>query len=348
MIIFASLVLAGLILLILTRRREPDQGLLLLQREIEATRGDMNQQLQHLVNQVNQRLQEGMTLLQQAHSAMAERLDRTADVVGEVQMSLGRLSEATRRMEEIGRDISSFQQILHPPQARGGLGEILLEQLIRQILPDGTWETQYRFRNGETVDAVIRLAGRLVPVDAKFPLDNFRRLLEAPDEESKRLARKDFIRDVRGRINEIAQKYILPDEGTFDFALMYIPAENIYYEVIVNDEAPESLLSYALEKRVIPVSPNTFYAYLHTILLGLKGLRIEQNAREILAALSRLRGDLERFQDHFDVLGRHLTNAKNKYDEASSALERFRGKLDGIESQGDPLTLPEASPEEVG
>jgi DNA recombination protein RmuC len=142
-------------------------------------------------------------------------------------------------------------------------------------------------------------------------------------------------------VDEIAKKYILPDEGTFDFALMYIPAENVYYEVVVRGEdGDDALLGYALSRRVIPVSPNSFYAYLQVILLGLRGLRIEQNAREILSTLTRLQGDVGRFREHFDTLGRHLTNAKNKYDETATVLARFEAKVDEIAGRGDQPALP--------
>jgi DNA recombination protein RmuC len=147
-------------------------------------------------------------------------------------------------------------------------------------------------------------------------------------------------------VDEIAKKYILPDEGTFDFALMYIPAENVYYEVIVRDEeeGEDALLAYALSRRVIPVSPNCFYAYLQVILLGLKGLRVEQNAREIMSALGRLQGDLARFREHFDTLGKHVTNARNKYDEAQTALARFETKLEAVEGRrGAQPPLPGVS-----
>jgi len=143
-------------------------------------------------------------------------------------------------------------------------------------------------------------------------------------------------------VDEIAKKYILPDEGTFDFALMYVPAENVYYEIVVKDEAAEdeSVAAYALGRRVIPVSPNSFYAYLAVIVLGLRGLRIERGAQEIQARLARLRGDLTKFGEAFEVVGRHLTNARNKYDEAAAALTRLEAKLEGIEGKGEQASLP--------
>src|SRR5262249_5470675 len=155
-------------------------------------------------------------------SAMGQRLDQAAAAVSQVHGQLGTLTEATRRMEQVGREIAGLEQILRAPKMRGGLGEILLERLLEEILPAGTHRLQPAFRSGDRVDAVIALAGRLVPVDSKFPLENFRRLLEEPEEDRRRTARRAFARDVRNRVDEIAKKYILPDEATFDFALMYI------------------------------------------------------------------------------------------------------------------------------
>ncbi|MFQ5881308.1 MAG: DNA recombination protein RmuC [Candidatus Methylomirabilales bacterium] len=324
-------------------RTQQDPSILLLQQEIAQFSTAVSQGLHQISTQVNQRLQESALLIQQAHQSIGERLDRAAAVVGEVQGSLGKLDEATRRMLEVGQDIASLQQILRPPQLRGGFGETLLEQLLSQILPADAFELQYAFRSGERVDAIIRLGSRLVPVDAKFPLENFRKMLEAAeggDEERRRIARKAFLKDVQNQVNEIAKRYILPDEGTLDFALMYIPAENVYYEVMVKDELEDSVRAYAYERRVIPVSPNSFYAYLQTILLGLKGFRIEQNAREIMGLLGRLQVDLKKFRERFDLAGKHLTDAKNRFDEAAGALARFEAKLDTVEGRGEQPALP--------
>jgi len=356
-------------------QRTPDQALLLLQRSIEDVRsesragqentlgavrkemvdfgGQVTQQLaqlsegvtgqlQTVTGEVNRQLQAGMELIQQAQATMGERLDRTTSVVSEVQGSLGKLDEGVKQVLEVGKDIAGLEQILKAPKLRGGLGETFLEQLLSQMLPREHYELQHQFRSGEKVDAVIRLSERLVPVDAKFPLENFQRMLEETEEERKKQARRAFVRDVKARVDEISKKYILPDEDTFDFALMYVPAENVYYEIIVRDDKVEDepLLAYAISKRIIPVSPNSFYAYLRTILLGLKGLMIERNAREIMAVLGRLEGDLEKFREQFDVVGKHLTNAKNKYDDAGQLLARFEAKLTGIEGRGEQPSLP--------
>jgi DNA recombination protein RmuC len=262
--------------------------------------------------------------------------------MGAVQGSLGKLGEVTQRVFDIGKDIAGLEQILRSPKVRGGLGESFLEGLLGQMLPREHYELQYAFSTGDRVDAVVRIGGRLVPVDAKFPLENFRRLLEETDEDKRRQLRRAFGRDVKARVDEIAKRYILPDEGTFDFALMYIPAENVYYEIIVKDAGVEedSPATYAMGRHVIPVSPNSFYAYLQVIVLGLRGLQIEKDAREIQSRLARLRGDIDKFRDPFDVIGKHLNNARNKYDEAAAALDKVEAKLEGIEAARDQPGLP--------
>ena len=346
----------------LRRREAPAEAVAaLLQRQLEAVRaegragqaalvqdlGELNArvkeevgdlrlsvatELQSVSAQVARQLQDGMKLIQSGQSSMGERLDHAARVVADVQGSLGKLGEATQRVVEVGRDIQGLEQVLKSPKVRGGLGEMLLAELLAQMLPREHYALQHGFKSGEKVDAALHVGGRVVPVDAKFPLENFRRAVAEPEEERRRPHRRAFARDVRTRVDEIARKYILPDEGTFDFALMYVPAENVYYEIIIKDDADggESIAAYALERRVIPVSPNSFYAYLQVIALGLRGLRIEANARVIQEDLARLGGDLARVHEHVDKLGAHLGNAQKQFTDAERALDRFQDKLDAI------------------
>ena len=319
---------------------QPDQALLLLQREIEASRREASQAQADTLASVRQELQQftGQMTAQMGTmgTGVQAELRHVTQVVGAVQGSLGRLGEVTERVFDVGRNIAGLEQILKSPKVRGGLGETFLENLLAQMLPREHYVLQHAFATGDRVDAGVRIGDRLVPVDAKFPLENFRRMLEETDEEKRRQLRRAFARDVKARVDEIAKKYILPDEETFDFALMYIPAENVYYEIVVRDEAleDESVATYAVGRHVIPVSPNSFYAYLRVIVLGLRGLQIERDAQEIQARLTRLRGDLERFREPFDIVGKHLTNARSKYDEAAAALNRVEAKLEGIEGKG--------------
>ncbi len=248
---------------------------------------------------------------------------------------MARLEESNKRIYELGKDISGLQEILRAPKIRGGIGEFLLGDLLSQILPSRHFSLQHTFKSGEKVDAVVRLGRGLVPVDSKFPLENFRRMLEAESDQEKRTCRRRFAADVKSHIDAIAEKYILPDEETFPFALMYIPAENVYYETIIKDQDAEndkSIAGYAMTRKVIPVSPNTLYLYLQTIILGLRGMQVEKNALEIISALARLRIDFDRFTRDFQLTGTHLRYAAGSYDCADKSLGRLEDKLGRISS----------------
>lgn len=260
---------------------------------------------------------------------VGERLDGAAKAYSDVKSHLSKLEEANKRIYEVGKDISSLQEILRSPKLRGGLGELSLENLLEN-LPKEMYELQYTFPDGKKVDAVVRFKEHFVPIDAKFSLENFQKYLAAQDEKEKAKLRKAFVADVKKRIDETAG-YIRPDEGTLDFAIMYIPAENVYYEVIIRDEDQAGLDQYAREKHVVPVSPNNLFAYLKTILMGFRGLQIQKEAKQILQALARLKGDFGRFQEEFGVVGGHLTNARNKYDQSEKILTRISDKLVQLE-----------------
>lgn len=335
----------------LLRATQNDQSWLLMQQQIDQLRVQfgqvldnstqlIQQQLGQMIGHVNERLRENSEILQQTHQSVGQRLDNAARVVGNVQKSLGGLEEANRKIYEVGKDIASLQEILRSPKLRGGLGEFFLEDLLAQILPPQHFATQYCFRSGEKVDAVIKLGSSLVPVDSKFPLENFKRIIDATVDEDQARAKRQFAADVRKHIDAIATKYILPDEGTYDFALMYIPAENVYYEIIIKDDSTgeKSLSLYAMSKRVVPVSPNCFYAYLQAIVLGLKGMTIEQRAKEIIECLSRLQGDFTRLRDEFGLLGKHLGHAQSSYQSAEKRVEQLGQKLVSANAgQNEPL-----------
>ncbi len=323
LIFLIVLLCAGVFWLIFVPKREESSTPLLQQQILE-----LQKQVRDSLNQGSKRMDERLDsivrIMADSNKTLGERLEGATKVVGNVQKGLGELSVATIQMIDVGKDISKLQEILRAPKLRGIVGEMFLGELLAQVLPPKYFEMGYAFRSGERVDAIVRLGKMLVPIDSKFPLENFKRLVESKTEEERKINRKSFVRDVKKHIDAISGKYILPDEGTYDFALMYIPAESVYYEVIV---ASEALGSYAIEKRVIPVSPNSFLAYLQVIVMGLKGLDIEKSAREVMNYLGRLQGDLGRFQEDFEVVGKHIYNAKNKYDEAEKKLERLDDKL---------------------
>jgi len=311
-LILSILLVLAVLLIILGLRSQGRKGIEILHQEVNSLRRELGE---HLSN-----------VTQQFHS--------TSGQMGDVKHHLGRLEKSAEQIFEVGRNIATLQEILQAPKLRGGFGEFLLGDLLSQILPERHFRLQYQFRNGR-VDAVISLGHRWIPVDAKFPLENFRRLREATTEADERSWRRKFILDVKRHIDSIAEKYIVPDEGTYDFALMYIPAENVYYETIVKygyAEDEKTISDYALERRVIPVSPNTLYAYLQVIVLGLRGLKIEEHAQEILAHLVHLQGDLDRFKKDFELVGGHLENARNRYEEAHHKLGRFEDRLAQLEA----------------
>ncbi len=299
-------------------------------------RAGLQQQVLELSRQMNEQLRENTGFLIKSHQGYQ-------DSVGKVQHRLGELQQATQSMVEIGKDIASLQEILRAPKLRGGLGELFLAELLRQILPEDHFSLQYTFRDGSKVDAVILLGQGMISVDAKFPLENFKRILSSVQgEEEARQARKNFIQDVKKHIDDIAAKYILPEEGTFDFALMYIPAENIYYETIIKDEIQtESLSAYALKKRVVPVSPNSFYAYLQAIVRGLKGLRIERSAQLILQSLGQMETDFKKFFEDFEKIEGHLENSLSAYRKAEKRFGRLQERLSSIETHQDKPLIPE-------
>lgn len=294
----------------------------------------MSEQLNTITRTVNENLS-------QTQGNITSQLSQTGNVVSEIQKKLGALEETTKQMKDIGKDISSLQDILQAPKLRGNLGEYLLEDLLRQVFPAGNYTMKYSFKSGAQVDAVIRLGEWIISVDAKFPLESFQRLLAAQDEESRKKYKKEFIKSVKNRIDEIADKYIRPDEGTFDFALIYIPAENVFYETMISDALTEKnyeIFNYAMAKHVIPVSPNSFYAYLMAIAFGLKGLKIEQQTKEILKNLVKVQDSFTHFYADFSLLGKHISNASGKYDDTARKADKFHERL--VNFTGIPAELP--------
>jgi len=289
------------------------------------------QQIGNFQANMNHRLEDNTRTLN-------ERLDRAAHSFGEVGKEMGKVrtevgvaleevKHSSSRILEVGKDVRSLQDILRSPKLRGGFGELLLGDMLSQMLPREYYTLQYSFKSGEVVDAAVHLKGGIISVDSKFPLENFKKLVEADSDESRKQFRKLFSGDVRKHVDAIARKYIVPEEGTLDFALMYIPAESVYYEIVVKDNEGDGLADYLFRKKIIPVSPNSFYAYMRTLLLGLQGMQIEKRAKEIMGNLDRLEREYERFSREFDTLGSHLTNAAKKYEEADKRLGKVEDQL---------------------
>ena len=289
-------------------------------------------ELRHEVGRLNDRVSVDTTSLgrrlEGIDSRMTETQSSNARLAQGIFETLGDVRQATSTVADQARQFASLQDLLRAPKARGGLGEAMLEELLRQILPPHGYSMQHRFKSGVIVDAVVRAGGRLVPIDSKFPLPNYRRMCEATDDLERAAAERDFAADVEKHIKDISSKYVVPDEGTFDFAVMYVPAEGLYGEVLRLSHQRRPLFESAIAARVVPMSPLTMYGYLQTVLFGLKCLSIEKSAEAILDYCTRLQTDVERFAVEYETLGKHLTNARSKYEEGAGRLDRFREKLD--------------------
>jgi DNA recombination protein RmuC len=230
-------------------------------------------------------------------------------------------------MSQIGQSLQNFQDLLKSPKLRGGLGEQGLKDMLAQTFPHELYKMQHKFRNGQIVDAAIKIEAGIVPVDAKFPLENFNRILKAKADVERDEARRKFRSDFRVHVNAISKKYILTDEGTVDFALMYIPSETVYYELISNEN---DLHDYAINAKVIPTSPNTFFYYLRSIMLGLQGKRISEMSKQILSTLKVIQSETHKFGDNLSVLNRHVTNAKATMEKVDSDFTRLKGKIEKV------------------
>ena len=341
LLVIVCLVLAALAgLLLWVARRLPselarfrvDSGAQLAERNT-----DVDRRLQALVETLDRRLGQHDTRLAELDTKVDRRLESATRTTAEIHERLGKVDEATAQMLERAKELGRLEQALRPPKARGGFGELLLANLLADRLPRSAYALQHGFRSGERVDAVIKV-DRLVPVDAKFPLDNFERLCAAATDDERLLHEKAFARDLKTHVDSIAGKYIRPDEGTFDFALMYLPSESVYYELVCGRTG--ALLAYAHEKRIFPVSPTTFTSQLQVIALGLKGLQIEQRAEEVMAYCAQLQKDFGRFREDFELVGTHLGRAQSKFGEAERRLDRFEGNLERASEHEAEAELP--------
>lgn len=238
--------------------------------------------------------------LSRSSDALNARLDSSARLLSDVQKNVGEMSE-------IGRSMRDLQVFLRSPKLRGNVGEHILKELLNQSLPKGSFHLQYAFASGEKVDAAIKTSGGIIPIDSKFPMENFQKMVGAKTDSEKDVASKLFERDIKIHIDAISRKYIVPDEGTIDYALMYVPSEAVYYEVVNS----ESLFEYASSKRILPVSPTTFYAYLKAILMSFEGQKVEAQAKEILVALRAIKTDYSKVEENLTTLQKHLVNANN-------------------------------------
>jgi len=259
--------------------------------------------------------------LSENSKAMNERLDNAARVISAVQKNIGEMSE-------IGRGMKELQEFLTSPKLRGNIGEQILKQLLSQYLPKSSFHLQYAFHDGSIVDAVIKTEAGIIPIDSKFPMENFRKMNGTDSETDKKTAQKDFLSDVKKHIDAISKKYIVTSEGTLDYALMYIPTEAVYYEIVNNPV----LFDYSTQKRVLPVSPMTFYAYLRAILIGFEGQKITKQAQEILNGIRSIQKDYEKVGEGIDTLGKHISNSYNMMSTVHAGFSKLGQKIKNTSS----------------
>jgi DNA recombination protein RmuC len=256
--------------------------------------------------------------LKTSTSQLNQRLDSAAGLMASVQKNLGEMSE-------VGRGIKSLQEFLQSPKLRGGLGEQILKDMIGESFPKNAFHLQYSFKSGVKVDAVLKTDAGLLCIDSKFPMDNFTALVHGEPG-----AKQAFSADVKKHITDISKKYILPEEGTTDFALIYIPSETVYYEVV---NTPE-LMKLAQSQRVYPVSPNTLYAHLQVLLLSFQGKELEVKSRQVFQLLRAIQKDYSKVEENLGVLGRHLTNAHNQMGNVSQSFGLLGQKLSRTQTIG--------------
>lgn len=258
--------------------------------------------------------------LDKTNETMNERLTNAARVIGAVQKELGTVQERFKGFEE-------FSELLHP-KLRGNIGEQILADMLAQVFSDEHYQLQYKFSGGETVDAIVKTKAGLVPIDSKFPLENFKQFINAQTDEQRKLAKREFVKANKKHIDDISKKYIRPDEGTVNFGVMYVPSENVYYHILTDDD--NGLLDYAKSKGVLVISPHGFFNFLRIIMMGMERSKLQEQSQKIWEILKGVQQESMRFNDTLGVLNRHVTNAKNAMDTVQSGYSKLNGKIEQV------------------
>lgn len=309
-LLIASIIIGGFVVLIYIINRKlseiskskTDEALLEWLKTMQAT--------------INTSSSQTVKTLQENSRQLNERLENTAKVIRDVEREVGQMSE-------IGRNMRELQDFLKSPKLRGNIGEQVLKDLISQMFPKSSFHLQYEFKSGEKVDAAIQTDAGILPIDSKFPMENYQKMVKAIDKREKEIFEKEFIKDVKKHIDAISKKYILPSEGTMDFALMYVPSESVYYEIVNESD----VIDYARRARVYMVSPSTLYAHLQTILLSFEGKKIESRSKELFALLRSMQIDYEKLEDNVSILGKHINNAYSQFSNVTAGFANLGQKL---------------------
>lgn len=321
-------VLAYVIISLSKRNGEKDstsaviEWLRTMQRTLDVQNRILTESMRGTTTDVTRAMQENTRQLN-------ERLDTAAKYIGDLKRGIGEMSE-------MGRGIRDLNEFLQSPKIRGNLGEAVLGEMLAQAFPKQVYQLQHRFRSQAKVDAVVKTGLGLLCIDAKFPMSNFQLMMRGETETERKSARKEFLSDVKGHINDIAKKYILPEEGTADFALMYIPSESVYYEVATT----EDIMTVARTTRVYPVSPNTLHAHLQLILVSFQGRELEQKSREVFRLLKAIHKDYTRIDEQLGIVNRHVVNAYNAVNILTTGVASLGSKIQGSTNLGIGITEP--------
>jgi DNA recombination protein RmuC len=343
----AASAVATAFLVIVVLRRPGDAGAATrdaLTAQLQSAQQAMQGHMQLLAGSLEQLRADMHRALGATEQQLVTQAGTTQRTLSDLSRQLGALGEQSQRIGELAKDIGSLQDLLRAPKARGGFGELLLERLLHDVLPSSAYAVQHTYRDGSRVDAIVRYGGRVVPIDAKFPNESWTALANAADSE-RRAKRRAFLQQVRRHVDAVA-RYVSPADGTIDYAVMYVPSESVYYDVILREEEGEpDLAAYCAERHVIPASPNTLLAYLQVVALGVRGLAMQERTRELQQGVASVRREFERFVELHDQLGRHLENATKKFDETDRALARASGAIETlaqtpIAAGGEQATLP--------
>lgn len=293
-----------------------------MKASVEKNTDTLERQLKDQQQSLGAELKGQREAMAQQTKVIWERLENASKVIGDVQQHLGGL-------QEFGKDMKDLSNILKSPKLRGNLGERFLYEILENFLPKNLYKTQYKFKDGAVCDAVIVTDNGFIPVDAKFPMENFEGMLKAESDADRERCNREFLKDVKKRIDEISGKYILPEEGTTDQAIMYIPSESVYYEAVVRTSGVEE---YAHRKGVLITSPNTFTSFVNIVMIGYQQNELAEHATEILKALAGIKVEAEKFGEDLSVLERHITNSYKNMDNVTTKYQKLLGKIDGVQA----------------
>lgn len=346
-IVVIVLVLGNLGLLFVVWRRtsgsdQPKDSMLILQNQIQ----DMSRAIEHRLGEGTNRMFDGMRAQSdQSHKLMSTISRQMQDQLLEVVKGVSETKESTKQVFTIAEQLQSLERVLKNQKQRGNLGESSLNLILQNVLPVGQFQAQYKFLDGEIVDMVVKTKDGMLPIDSKFPLENYLRFIDETDDTRREQYRKEFKADVKKRIDETS-KYIRPGEGTMPFAFMFIPAEGIFHDLL-NDTSvgisANDLIEYAYkQKNVIIASPTTFLAYLQTVLFGNQRAKIQETAVDIIKNVSELSKHLAAYQEHHNALGKSLSTVVNHYDKSNKAYKQIDKDVVRITQESMHLSLEQS------